>query len=134
MTQVEIKPIDKRLESIVERMFTRCFEDNEYKQALGIAVESMRIDIAERAILESNCTKVMLQYCYEVCMNLVAHHDYRCTVLELLVKLYRQSEVCDYINQCRCLLFLGKSEEIATIFNNLLMTNNSVVYVLYNQL
>jgi 26S proteasome regulatory subunit N2 len=123
-SKAEIKPIDKRLESIVERMFVRCFEDKEFKQALGIAVESMRLDIAEKAILNSDNTKAMLQYCYEVCMNLVVHRDYRCTVLELLVQLYRKSDVCDYVNQCRCLLFLGKSKEIAEIFNNLLNTNN----------
>ena len=36
--------IDKRLENIVEKMFTRCYNDNAYDQALGIAMESRRLD------------------------------------------------------------------------------------------
>lgn len=47
------KPIDSRLETIVNRMFQRCFDDKQYKQAVGIALETRRIDVFEKAILES---------------------------------------------------------------------------------
>ena len=49
----EQKTIDSRLESIVNRMFQRCFDDKQYKQAVGISLETRRIDIFEKAILES---------------------------------------------------------------------------------
>ena len=49
----EDEPIDPKLEAIVNRMFTRCFDDQEYKQAIGIALETRRNDILQRAILES---------------------------------------------------------------------------------
>lgn len=47
------REIDPRLESIVNRMFQRCLEDGQYKQALGLALETRRMDIFERSILES---------------------------------------------------------------------------------
>lgn len=47
------KDIDPRLESIVNRMFEKCFGDGHYHQAAGIAFETRRIDILERAILEA---------------------------------------------------------------------------------
>ena len=47
------KPIDARLEAIVNRMFQRCFDDRQFKQAVGIALETRRIDIFENAILQS---------------------------------------------------------------------------------
>ncbi len=47
------KEIDPRLEAIVNRMFQRCFDDRRYKQAVGIALETRRIDIFEKAILKS---------------------------------------------------------------------------------
>uniref|UniRef100_A0A6B2KX95 Uncharacterized protein n=1 Tax=Arcella intermedia TaxID=1963864 RepID=A0A6B2KX95_9EUKA len=118
------KPIDPRMTSIVERMFVRCFEDGLHKQALGVALECLRLDIAERAILDSNDVKGLLQYCFVVSKELVLNFDFRHSVFELLVKLYRQSEVRDYMNLCRCLLFLDKSNEIAFLFDDLLKSSN----------
>lgn len=45
--------IDPRLESVVDRMFEKCFVEGRYQQAAGIAFETRRIDVLERAILES---------------------------------------------------------------------------------
>jgi len=39
--------IDPRLESIVNKMFEQCFNDKQYKQALGIALETRRMDMYE---------------------------------------------------------------------------------------
>ena len=47
------KPIDPRLEAVVDRMLLRCFEDGQFKQALGIALETRRMDVFEKAILSS---------------------------------------------------------------------------------
>lgn len=51
----DAKPIDPRLEIIVDRMFQRCLDDGQYKQAIGIAIETRRMDIFKKAILESVC-------------------------------------------------------------------------------
>ena len=51
----ELKPIDPRLEDIVNRMFQRSFEDKKFKQAIGIAIETRRLDVFEKAILISVC-------------------------------------------------------------------------------
>ena len=37
--------IDARQEEIVNRMFARCFNDGQYKQAMGIAIETRRMDM-----------------------------------------------------------------------------------------
>lgn len=49
----EEESIDPKLESIVNRMFQRCFDDEEYKQAIGIALETRRNDILQEAICKS---------------------------------------------------------------------------------
>jgi len=49
----EAEFIDPKLESIVNRMFQRCFDDQQYKQAIGIALETRRNDILQKAICES---------------------------------------------------------------------------------
>lgn len=38
-------------------MFQRCLDDHKYKQAIGIALETRRLDIFEKTILESVCAR-----------------------------------------------------------------------------
>lgn len=52
----EKRTIDPRLEGIVNKMFQRCLDDHKYKQAIGIALETRRLDIFEKTILESVCS------------------------------------------------------------------------------
>lgn len=60
------REIDPRLESIVNRMFQRCLEDGQYKQALGLALETRRMDIFERSILESVSHVVFIVACCSI--------------------------------------------------------------------
>lgn len=46
--------IDPRLEAIVNRMFQRCVDDGQYRQALGLALETRRMDIFEESIMKSD--------------------------------------------------------------------------------
>ena len=48
------------------RMFQRCFDDKQYKQAVGIALETRRIDVFENAILQSDDVPGMLAYSLKV--------------------------------------------------------------------
>jgi 26S proteasome regulatory subunit N2 len=45
--------IDPRMAAIVERLFERCHADGQYEQAVGVALESRRLDQLERAITGS---------------------------------------------------------------------------------
>ena len=60
-------PIDPRLERVVDRMFQRCFTDHEYKQAIGIALETRRMDILQRAITESVSLSTSLSLSLSLC-------------------------------------------------------------------
>ena len=67
---------DPRLKQIVERMFQRCIEDKEYKQALGIALESKRLDMIKR-ILEVANDSSLLAYILDAVMSIVTSLDLR---------------------------------------------------------
>ncbi|CAJ0762217.1 15919_t:CDS:2 [Entrophospora sp. SA101] len=69
--------IDPRLEVVVERMFQRCFSDDEFKQAIGIALESHRLDVIEHAILKGQQASELLSYVLDSCMTLVLNLDFR---------------------------------------------------------
>ncbi|OXB62078.1 hypothetical protein ASZ78_010483 [Callipepla squamata] len=101
----EKKPVDERLEGIVNKMFQRCLDDHKYKQAIGIALETRRLDIFEKTILESN-------------------KQFRNKVLRVLVKIYMNLEKPDFINVCQCLIFLDDPQAVSDILEKLVKEDN----------
>jgi 26S proteasome regulatory subunit N2 len=45
----EVLVVDPRMEGIIEQMFQRCYHDNCYEQAIGIALDTRRIDKLEQS-------------------------------------------------------------------------------------
>lgn len=116
------KTIDERLEAIVNRMFDRCFEHGQYRQALGIAIETKRQDIFERAVtgdLTDAQICDMLGYAFRVVMNLIQNRTYRGELLRTLVKLYKGLKTPDYVQMCQCLIFLDEPMAVADILEKL---------------
>lgn len=115
--------IDKRLAAIVDRMFERCFEHGEYRQALGIAIETKRLDIFERAITCDTKTEPqvceMLGYAFRVSMNLIQNRHYRGELLRVLVKLYKGLKTADYVQMCQCLIFLDEPMAVSDVLEKL---------------
>lgn len=52
-TKEQQRPIDPRLQDIVERLFRRCFQEGDYKPAIGIAIEARRLDVVEEGIRQA---------------------------------------------------------------------------------
>jgi len=118
----EVKDIDKSLEAIVDRMFDRCFQHGQYRQALGIAIETRRLDVFERAVTEGLPDEQvcdMLSYAFRVVMNLIQKRDYRCELLKTLVRLYRSLKTPDYVQMVQCLIFLDEPLAVADILEKL---------------
>lgn len=92
--------IDQSLEDIVNKMFDRCFSDKEWNQAIGLALDSRRLDIVEKAILQSGDVEGKLSYTYKISEDIIDNKVFRNDVLNLLVKLYeKQGEgKVDYYN------------------------------------
>uniref|UniRef100_A0AAZ3PE54 26S proteasome non-ATPase regulatory subunit 1 n=1 Tax=Oncorhynchus tshawytscha TaxID=74940 RepID=A0AAZ3PE54_ONCTS len=120
----EKKSIDPRLEGIVNKMFLRCLGDHKYKQSIGIALETRRLDIFEKTILESNDVSGLLAYSLKVCMSLMQIKKFRNEVLRVLVKLYMNLEKPDFINVCQCLIFLDDPQAVSDILEKLVKEDN----------
>lgn len=115
----DAKPIDSRLEAIVNRMFQRCLDDGQYRQAMGLALETRRMDIFESSITQSDDIINMLSYAFQVAMSLIQNRGFRNTVLRSLVGLYRGLATPDYVNMCQCLIFLEDPLSVAEILDKL---------------
>jgi 26S proteasome regulatory subunit N2 len=111
--------IDKALENVVQRMFQRCFDSNQYRQAAGISLESLRLDVLESAITKADEPAKLLAYVLDATMECVVHIDFRNKVLALLVSLYRKLAVPDYISISQCLVHLNQPTAVAEMLNTL---------------
>ncbi len=123
--------MDPRLEAIVERMFQRCFDHGQYEQALGIAVESRRLDRVAQCITRSGKIEAMLSYCYQLCKTVVQSRRYRNQLLTILVGLYKGLEVPDYLSMCQCLLFLNDSDSVAVCLDKLIRGDTKSAVMAY---
>ncbi|KAJ1959136.1 proteasome regulatory particle base subunit, partial [Dipsacomyces acuminosporus] len=109
---------DPRLEAIVERMVERCFESKDYGQVVGIAIESRRLDILERALVSGD-TKSLLGYVQKSCVDYISSIHAQNQVLELLVKIHTQFESPDYEAICLGLSKLSNPGQTAAILESL---------------
>eukprot|EP01111_Echinosteliopsis_oligospora_P011527 TRINITY_DN3826_c0_g1_i1.p1 TRINITY_DN3826_c0_g1~~TRINITY_DN3826_c0_g1_i1.p1 ORF type:complete len:699 (+),score=247.01 TRINITY_DN3826_c0_g1_i1:31-2127(+) len=123
--------IDPRLERIVMGMFNRCFEEGEYKQALGIAMESRRLDKVEESLTKSSDLPQMLEYAIEICKDVVKNRDFRHSVLRVIVKLYQTMKEPDYTKVVSCLIFLSDSSSVASILDKLVRKSEEQALIAY---
>lgn len=123
--------IDERLISVVNKMFQRCFEDKKYKQAIGIALETRRLDIFEEAILKSEDVHGMLGYSLTICMRLVESLSFRNQILRVLVKLYLNLATPDHISVSQCLIFVDDPDSVADIMEKLITTSENQTLMAY---
>ena len=133
--QAEEANIDSKLEEIVNRMFERCFQHGQFRQAVGIAIETRRLDIFQRAISQTDvgdrekCD--MLSYAFRVVMSLIQSRDYRCQLLTTLVNLYRSLATPDYVQMCQCHIFLDQPLAVANILEKLSTGSSSDALMAY---
>ena len=95
---------DPRLQDIVERMFRKCYETEDYKPAIGIAIEARRLDVVEEGInlasrrskdrkgKEKSCEEEkdggveLMEYVLEISMNVVQEIGLREKVRSVLLR------------------------------------------------
>ncbi|KAK4717092.1 hypothetical protein R3W88_015430 [Solanum pinnatisectum] len=120
----EAVKVDPRLEAVVERMLEKCIVDRKYQQAIGMAIECRRLDKVAEAIVRSDNVDATLAYCSNVSHNFVSRRVYRSEVLRLLVEVYEGTRSPNYLSMCQWLMFLDKPENVASILEKLLRSEN----------
>jgi 26S proteasome regulatory subunit N2 len=116
--------IDPRMEHIVEQMFQRCYRDRCFEQAIGVALDTRRIDKVEEVVataLKSGREQI-LGYIFSLCQNArnITPREFRLSVIEVLVKHYGTLAVPDYSNVCFGLQYLNRPKEAADTLVKLL--------------
>ncbi len=115
--------IDPRMEDIIEKMFQRCYNDGCYEQAIGIALDTRRIDKLEECCRKAIAAdkESILGYSFSLCQGArhVPSREFRLSVISSLVKLYGTLEFPDYANVCFALQYLNRPFEVAQTLHRL---------------
>ncbi|KAJ1514499.1 proteasome regulatory particle base subunit [Coelomomyces lativittatus] len=110
---------DPGLEKVVEWVFSRCFAEKEFQQAIGIAIESRRIDIIQKAINAGDKCE-LLKYILGCSLTFIQNQGFRSQVLRLLVQTYSELDEPDYFSMCICFVNLDDPKGCAEILNTLI--------------
>lgn len=115
--------IEPQMEIIIEQMFLRCYRDNCYEQAIGIALDTLRLDkvreTCEVGIKAGN--EQILNYTFGLCQGTrnIISREFRLRVIDLLVELYGTLSEPDYTNVCYGLQYLNRPTEVAKVMEKL---------------
>lgn len=114
------------LESVVERVLTGCIQKGEIHEAIGVSIESRRLDKVEIAIVEGCTTDdakmEALAYCFECAQSLISSRAYRSKLLNLLASLHTKHfpiEKRNFIAVSNCYAFVGNAKGVADILMDL---------------
>jgi len=125
---------ESRLQAIVEKMLDRCIKDQEYKQAIGIALESRRLDVLEQILSSKDsiaADPTLLSYVLHSTMTLLTKLDLRNQVLNMLVALFKQTKpLSDYFSMTQCFVYLNDSQQACAMLNELTKDESSEEKVL----
>merc|ERR1740123_823780 len=111
--------LNPALESIVQSMLDRCLSEGFCRQALGIALESLRLDYVVRAIQTEGGDDI-LDHTFKLCETVVQNQQFRNEVFGVLLENYRNCANPDYRNLCRCHYYLGAADQVGDALLKLL--------------
>jgi 26S proteasome regulatory subunit N2 len=123
------QPVSSQLEATVDRLFSRCFSDNLLRQAVGLALESSRLDQLERAVSLSSDPNSLLHFALSTAQRSVRSRHFRIQVLQTLVSLHQQhlnqsNSDADYLSICQCHHLLQQPTAVAQLLEHLVSSSH----------
>eukprot|EP00201_Polytomella_parva_P020716 CAMPEP_0175049698 /NCGR_PEP_ID=MMETSP0052_2-20121109/6866_1 /TAXON_ID=51329 ORGANISM="Polytomella parva, Strain SAG 63-3" /NCGR_SAMPLE_ID=MMETSP0052_2 /ASSEMBLY_ACC=CAM_ASM_000194 /LENGTH=992 /DNA_ID=CAMNT_0016313855 /DNA_START=123 /DNA_END=3098 /DNA_ORIENTATION=+ len=114
--------IDERLSRVTEVMLNKCISAGQYEQAVGICLESRRLDKLEEVIssVDSVSRAPLLQCSLRTCQVTISNKQFRQQALRLLIKLFEGVEDPDLTEICQILMILNDSASVSRILARLL--------------
>jgi 26S proteasome regulatory subunit N2 len=122
--------VKKNLQGVARRIFESCYEEGEYKQVVGIAVEARNIDVLREAILKSSKeegnqgisgqTYELLEYVLDICMNVIQERGLRNEILRLILELLNDIPNPDYFAIARCVVYLDQHAMASNMIKQLI--------------
>ena len=135
--QEDVK-IDPRMEAIVNRKFDQCFAEGKFKQAIGIALETKRIDMVRASIEKSASPEAMLGYAFTLATETIKSKEFRTEILNTIMEVYEGREEGgndhDYYKIAKCQFHLNRPDATAKLLMKLLSSTKPDEYLIAFQI
>lgn len=112
--------ISPALEETVERMIKNCLELQDYKQIIGIAIDSCRLDVLQTVLRAAEPVQEHLKYAQRVLLTHTRSLDFQQRILGLLIEIAEVQAEPDYIFVCDCLVSTQDVSKCSSILGELL--------------
>ena len=126
------------MEAIVNRKFEQCFGEGKYKQAIGIALETKRIDMVKASIERSNNPETMLGYAFTLATETIKSKDFRTAILNTIMEVYESKNDLgndnDFYKIAKCQFHLNRPELTAKLLVKLLHSTKNDEYLIAYQI
>lgn len=111
------------MELVIDKMFQTCFKDKKFKQAIGIALESRRLDKVKEAMEKSgDAIEEILGYTFSIAKDIIKSKNFRTEVMRLLMIIYQNRNDqgnFDYYKIAQCQYYLNIPEGTASLLEKL---------------
>ena len=127
------------MEAIVNRKFDQCFDEGKYKQAIGIALETKRIDMVQSSIEKSQNPESMLGYTFTLATETIKSQEFRTEILKMILKVYETKQSNsgddhDYYKIAKCQFHLNLPESTAVLLEKLITSDKENDYLVSYQI
>ena len=111
------------MEIVIDKMFQTCFADKKFKQAIGIALESRRLDKVKEAMEKSgDAIEENLGYTFSIAKDILKSKNFRTEVMRLLMIIYQNRNDqgdFDFYKIAQCQHYLNIPEGTASLLEKL---------------
>lgn len=127
----------KALGQVIERIFSNCLRDGQYRQVIGIAIEAKNLVVLRRVIKRAAddakaakgkavsedaaqaSTDNLMDYILSICMDVVQERKFRTQLLDLILSLLNEIPQPDYFAIAKCAVYLNSSSNASTLLRDL---------------
>ena len=123
--------VDPRLLKIVEKLFEKCISDGQFEQAVGLSVESHRLDMLEQVISRCSDPAALIQYTLKTTHKSITSKTYRDQILDLIVSMHAKIGSRDFGPIMKCLLVLDRPGQAGDLMVKLINGSDDDVLMAY---
>ncbi|PVI03370.1 26S proteasome regulatory complex, non-ATPase subcomplex, Rpn2/Psmd1 subunit [Periconia macrospinosa] len=130
------RSVQKNLQATIRRIFESCYEQGDYKQVVGIAIEARNLEVLRECFLRasqdekkqgkkpatasSSKSEELMDYVLDICMNVVQERGLRNEILKLILDLLNDIPNPDYFSIAKCVVYLNQHSMASNLIRQLI--------------
>ncbi|KAI9807917.1 MAG: hypothetical protein M1825_005223 [Sarcosagium campestre] len=134
----------KSLQSVIDQLFEKCYQEGRYRQVVGIAIEARNLDVLRKTLLRANedereyssssdetrpeisfIGQELIEYVLDICMSIIQERTLRNEILKLILELLNDIVSPDYFAIAKCVVYLGQDALASQILRQLVENGDS---------